>query len=99
MLPLALRVGEAQVHPFDLIVLDRLEDLARVGRHFPNSLLVPRRKPGPSSSLPEIKRTGPLPSQGHVFANPDARAQIPAVCPGVMRGVNFSRISSPPGAR
>jgi hypothetical protein len=39
MLPLALGVGEAKIDPLDLLILDALQDGARVVRHD----LFPRR--------------------------------------------------------
>ena len=48
MLPLALGIGEPQVHPLDLIVLDHLEDLARAARH----VLLPQKRIGRVGSRP-----------------------------------------------
>ncbi len=51
MLPFALGVGEAEVDPVDLLVLDPRKDRTRVGRHFAHPLpvlLLERRTAGPA---------------------------------------------------
>jgi hypothetical protein len=39
MLPLALGIGEAEVHPLDVIVLDACDDILGLGGHGLNFLL------------------------------------------------------------
>src|SRR5205085_11019100 len=49
MLPFALWIGEAEVVPVDLLVLDSRKDRARVGRHCANFPCSPRAKAGAMS--------------------------------------------------
>jgi hypothetical protein len=54
MLPLALGVGEAEVEPLDLLVLDALKDSACVGRH--ENALVPESLTPDKCPIPRESR-------------------------------------------
>src|SRR3954451_7051995 len=83
MLPLALRVGEAEVDPFDLLVFDARKDSAWVGRHERLPSLFESVAP---EQMPQTRRKA-----GRLRRDSSLGVQIPETARRVSASVNFSR--------
>src|SRR3954454_9911157 len=83
MLPFALGIGEAEVDPFDLLVLDARKDSAWVGRHERLPSLFESVAP---EQMPQARRKA-----GRLQRESSLGVQIPETARRVRAFVNFSR--------
>src|SRR5436309_2744939 len=82
MLPFALGIGEAEVDPLDLLVLDTRKDSACVGRHERLPSLFESVAP---EQMPQARRKA-----GRLRRESSLGVQIPETAPRVSVFVNFS---------